>query len=282
MNCMLADQTSVPVLGQGTWYLGENPGTRKAEQHALCTGIEAGMTLLDTAEMYGDGQAESLLGEVLPHYTRSDLFLVSKVYPHNAGRRHIFTSCENSLRRMHTDYLDLYLLHWRGSIPLAETIECMEELVRQGKIRLWGVSNFDIDDMQELWSVPSGAHCMVNQVLYHVASRGIEYDLLPWMRSHQVTLMAYCPLAQAGRLQRGLWSHPLLTELAAKHHVTVPQLLLAWAVRDGHTIAIPRTGKARHTLENSAAASLRLSPEELAQIDQVFPAPSSHEPLDMQ
>ena len=134
MNCMLADQTSVPVLGQGTWYLGENPGTRKAEQHALCTGIEAGMTLLDTAEMYGDGQAESLLGEVLPHYTRSDLFLVSKVYPHNAGRRHIFTSCENSLRRMHTDYLDLYLLHWRGSIPLAETIECMEELVRQGKI----------------------------------------------------------------------------------------------------------------------------------------------------
>ena len=170
MNCMLADQTSVPVLGQGTWYLGENPGTRKAEQHALCTGIEAGMTLLDTAEMYGDGQAESLLGEVLPHYTRSDLFLVSKVYPHNAGRRHIFTSCENSLRRMHTDYLDLYLLHWRGSIPLAETIECMEELVRQGKIRRWGVSNFDIDDMQELWSVPSGAHCMVNQVLYHVAS----------------------------------------------------------------------------------------------------------------
>ena len=119
MNCMLADQTSVPVLGQGTWYLGENPGTRKAEQHALCTGIEAGMTLLDTAEMYGDGQAESLLGEVLPHYTRSDLFLVSKVYPHNAGRRHIFTSCENSLRRMHTDYLDLYLLHWRGRIPLA-------------------------------------------------------------------------------------------------------------------------------------------------------------------
>lgn len=178
MNCMLADQTSVPVLGQGTWYLGENSAARKAEQHALCTGIEAGMRLLDTAEMYGDGQAENLLGEVLPHYKRSDLFLVSKVYPHNAGRSHIFTSCENSLRRMHTDYLDLYLLHWRGRIPLAETVECMEELIRQGKIRRWGVSNFDIYDMQELWSVPNGTHCMVNQVLYHIASRGIEYDLL--------------------------------------------------------------------------------------------------------
>lgn len=282
MHCTLADGTVVPSLGQGTWYLGENQASRAAEWRALRTGIETGMTLLDTAEMYGDGRAETLLGSLIPKYDRSKLFIVSKVYPYNAGRGRIFQSCENSLRRLGTDYLDLYLLHWRGSVPLAETVSCMEELVRQGKIRRWGVSNFDTQDMEELWSVPNGNHCMVNQVLYHVASRGIEYDLLPWMRQHNVTLMAYCPLAQAGRLRRGLMEHPVLTQIAESHHAKVSQIMLAFVMRDGHTIAIPRTGRATHTLENSVSAYLKLSPEDLALIDSAFPAPTHKVPLDMQ
>ena len=170
MYCTLKDGTSIPVLGQGTWYLGEHIHTYEAERNALRTGIESGMTLLDTAEMYGDGKAERLIGGILPHYKRQNLFLVSKVYPHNADRRHIFHSCDESLRRLGTDYLDLYLLHWRGSVPLQETVECMEELIQQGKIRRWGVSNFDKKDMEELFSIPGGSHCMVNQVLYHMAS----------------------------------------------------------------------------------------------------------------
>ena len=177
----LPDGTQVPALGQGTWYLGEQPAVRARELAALRTGIEHGMTLLDTAEMYGGGRSEELVGEAIRPYDREKLFLVSKVYPHNAGRPEIFRSCENSLRRLGTEYLDLYLLHWRGSVPFAETAECMEELVRKGRIRRWGVSNLDTDDMEELWGVPGGAQCQVDQVLYHLGSRGVEYDLLPWL-----------------------------------------------------------------------------------------------------
>ncbi len=282
MYCTLKDGTSIPVLGQGTWYLGEHIHTYEAERNALRTGIESGMTLLDTAEMYGDGKAERLIGGILPHYKRQNLFLVSKVYPHNADRRHIFHSCDESLRRLGTDYLDLYLLHWRGSVPLQETVECMEELNQQGKIRRWGVSNFDKKDMEELFSIPGGSHCMVNQVLYHMASRGIEYDLLPWMREHQVTLMAYCPLAQGGRLSRNLLTHPMLEELAAEHQATVPQILLSFVIRDGHTVAIPRTGNATHTWQNSLASELRLSKKDLERIESVFPAPTQKTPLDIE
>ncbi len=280
--CTLKDGTLLPVLGQGSWYLGERKDTREAEGRALRAGIEAGMTLLDTAEMYGEGAAESLIGGILPYYKRQDLFLVSKVYPHNAGRRHIFHSCEESLRRLNTDYLDLYLLHWRGSIPLRETVACMEELVSQGKIRRWGVSNFDTDDMEELFRIPGGSHCAVNQVLYHIASRGIEYDLLPWMRDHGVTLMAYCPLAQGGRLSRNLLQHPVLSKIAEQHGVTVPQVLLSFVIRDGHTIAIPRTGNADHTRQNSLAAELCLSEEDLARLEEAFPAPTAKTPLDVE
>lgn len=282
MNCVLRDHTSVPAIGQGSWYLGESPRKRASELEALRTGIESGMTLLDTAEMYGDGLSEELIGEAIQGYSRAGLFLVSKVYPHHAGQNHIFRSCEESLRRMKTDYLDLYLLHWRGSIPLAETAGCMEELVRQGKILRWGVSNFDTEDMEELWTVPSGNRCMVNQVLYHAASRGIEYDLLPWMEQHDVTLMAYCPLAQAGRISSGLLRHPVLEKIAAHHQATVAQILLAFTIRSGRAIAIPRTGSACHTLENSRAQEIRLSAEDLLLLDEAFPAPKRKEPLDMQ
>lgn len=277
----LPDGTRVPAVGQGTWYLGEHREREHQEIEALQAGINAGMTLIDTAEMYGSGSAERLIGKAIRGMDREKLFLVSKVYPHNAGRGHIFKSCEDSLKRLGTDYLDLYLLHWRGAVPFRETVECMQELIRHGLIRRWGVSNLDIDDMEELWRVPGGSGCSANQVLYHAASRGIEYSLLPWMREHEVPLMAYCPLAQAGDLAWKLYESPVLQEIAVAHQVSVPQVLIAFAIRDGRTIAIPRSSRKAHTLDNGKAAELVLSETELARIDGAFPAPRRKEPLDI-
>lgn len=226
----LKNGVSVPKLGLGTWYLGEKLSAREEEIRALQTGIEQGMTLIDTAEMYGNGLSEQLVGQAIRSLDREKLFLVSKVLPQNAGEKRIRRSINHSLRLLRTDYLDLYLLHWRGNIPLQETVECMEELVREGKIRAWGVSNFDTDDMEELFSLQAGNHCLVNQVLYHLGSRGIEYSLKPWMDANDVALMAYCPLAQAGELQRGLVEHPVLNRIAAGHQATVLQLLLVFVM----------------------------------------------------
>ncbi len=245
--------------------------------------------LVDTAEMYGDGEAERLVGEALlgtaglaAPVPREDLTIVSKVYPWNAGRDRIFDACDATLERLGTDYLDLYLLHWRGNVPLRETVACMEELVEQGKILRWGVSNFDVDDMEELWEVPAGDHCVVNQVLYHLGSRGIEYDLLPWMEERDVACMAYCPLAQAGTLRRGLFTSPAVEEVARRHGATPAQVLLAFCVRDGNVIAIPRTSSAEHAVENARAAELELDDRDLALLDRAFPAPTRKMPLDMQ
>ena len=277
----LPDGAKVPAIGQGTWFLGERKSAAEQEKQALTSGIHAGMTLIDTAEMYGSGKAEELVGRTIAGMKREDLFLVSKVYPHNAGRKNIFKSCMASMQRMGVDYLDLYLLHWRGGIPLSETVACMEQLKKEGKIRRWGVSNFDTEDMEELWSVPNGKNCAVNQVLYHVASRGIEYDLLPWMREHHVPLMAYCPLAQGGNLRQGLYENAVLKQIAANHQATVSQVLLAFVVRNGDVIAIPRTGKAEHALENAGADGLELTKEELAMIDREYPAPKRKVYLDI-
>ena len=255
---VLPDGTQVPALGQGTWFLGEHKAAGLREQEALTAGVSAGMTLIDTAEMYGSGKAELLIGKTIKEMDRSSLFLVSKVYPHNAGRKNIFKSCMASLERMGTDYLDLYLLHWRGGIPLEETVACMEQLKKEGKIRRWGVSNFDTEDMEELWSVPGGKNCAVNQVLYHVASRGIEYDL-----------------------RRGLYESPVLKKVAKAHGASISQILLAFAIRDGSTIAIPRSGKKEHTLDNAGADGILLSQEELEWIDREFPAPSHKVYLDI-
>ena len=277
----LPDRTKVPALGQGTWFLGEHKARLEQEKEALTAGIQAGMTLLDTSEMYGSGRPEELIGKTIAGMDRSQLFLVSKVYPHNAGRKNIFKSCMASMERMGVDYLDLYLLHWRGGIPLEETVACMEQLKKEGKIRRWGVSNFDTSDMEELWSVPGGKNCAVNQVLYHVASRGIEYDLLPWMRAHHVPLMAYCPLAQGGDLRRGLYQSKTLQTIAAAHQASISQVLLAFAVRDGQTIAIPRSSRKEHTLDNAGADRLILTEAELAAIDREFPAPTRKVYLDI-
>lgn len=278
----LPDGTRIPALGQGTWYMGDDPARRAQEIETLRTGIACGMTLIDTAEMYGEGAAEQLVGEAISGYDRNALFLVSKVYPHNADRAHIFTSCEASLARLGTDYLDLYLLHWREDVPLAETVACMEELQARGLIRRWGVSNFDVADMADLMDTPSGSACATNQVLYHLGSRGIEFDLLPWQRKRGIPTMAYCPLAQAGRLKRGLFDDAAVREVAARHDATPAQVLLAFVMREGDVVVIPKASTPAHARDNAQAAHLHLTPDDLARLTQEFPAPTTKVPLDME
>ncbi|MFG6179331.1 aldo/keto reductase [Halomonas sp. THAF12] len=275
---------TLPAIGQGTWFMGEGLAPHADEVRALQQGLDLGMTLIDTAEMYGDGGAEEVVGEALAG-RRDEAFLVSKVYPWNAGRDSAIAACEASLVRLGTDHLDLYLLHWPGGIPLDETLEAFERLREAGKIRRFGVSNFDIDDMEALQSVPGGGDCAVNQVLYHLGSRGIEHSLRPWQRDHGMPLMGYCPLAQAGRLRRRLLDHPEVTALAAERQLTPAQLLLAWAVRpvDGarDLIAIPKAVQPEHVRDNAAMLETTLDEEALARLDAAFPAPSRKESLDI-
>lgn len=271
---------ALPVIGQGTWYMGETASQRAAEITALQAGIDCGLRLIDTAEMYADGGAEEVVGEAL-RGRREQALLVSKVYPWNAGEVDAIDACERSLRRLQTDYLDLYLLHWRGNIPLEETLRAMERLQQQGKIRYWGVSNFDNEDMAELWDEPGGNQCATNQVLYHLASRGIESDLLPACQQRGMPVMAYCPLAQAGRLRESLFSDPCLTQIAQQKGISVAQLLLAWVVRQQGVIAIPKASSVAHVQDNAAALGVILTDEELASIDRVWPAPQHRVPLDI-
>ncbi len=266
--------TAVSALGQGTWRMGEDAGRRRQEIAAIRLGVELGMTLIDTAEMYGEGGAEEMLGEALQGL-REQVFLVSKVYPQNAGRGRIERACEASLKRLKADCLDLYLLHWRGSVPLAETIEGMQALVTAGKIRRWGVSNLDTRDMQELWRT-GGEACAVNQVLYNVTARGPEFELMPELTGRGVPLMAYSPIAQ-GRLPRS----PALEAVAARHEATPFQIALAWSLRDPGVIAIPKASSEAHVRDNRRAADLLLTAEDLAEIDAEFPPPSRRTPLAM-
>lgn len=276
----LPDGTLVSALGQGTWYLGENSSSEEREIRTLKLGIELGMTLIDTAEMYGDGGAESLVGKAI-NGIRNKIFLVSKVYPHNAGFKNIFTSCENSLNRLGTDHLDLYLLHWRGNIPFEETVECMEKLKKQGKILRWGVSNLDRPDMEELINCRNGENCMINQVLYHLGSRGIEFDLLPWQRSNNMPIMAYCPIAKGGRLRKQLLKDKTVNEVAEKYNAKPLQILLAWVIRTNDVIAIPKASHEEHVIENAEAGSIVLSEDDLVKLDKIFPKPNRKMSLDI-
>ncbi|MFB4163971.1 aldo/keto reductase [Alteribacillus sp. JSM 102045] len=276
----LSDGTKLPCLGQGSWHMGEKPGAKAKEVKALQIGIDLGMTLIDTAEMYGEGGSERVVGEAI-HGRRDNVFLVSKVYPHNAGAETIKIACENSLKRMNTEYLDMYLLHWRGGIPLEETIEGMEALRAEGKIKRWGVSNFDTNDMEELWNNENGSSCATNQVLYHLGSRGIEFDLLPWQREHRMPVMAYCPLAQGGTLRKQLTTHPVIKEVAENYQVKPLQIALAWTIRNNHIISIPKAVQEHHVIENAAAAGIELTKEEEKKLDEAFPPPSRKTPLDI-
>ncbi|WP_034944784.1 aldo/keto reductase [Erwinia oleae] len=271
---------ALPAIGQGTWYMGENAHQRKSEVAALQCGLDLGLTVIDTAEMYADGGAEEVVGEALKG-RRDSAWLVSKVCPWNAGHSDAINACERSLARLKTDYLDLYLLHWRGGVPLDETIRAMETLQQQGKIRRWGVSNFDSDDMQALLNERGGEACAANQVLYHLASRGIEYDLLPLCRERAMPVMAYCPLAQAGRLRHDLMTHVKLNEIAQQKGVSVAQLLLAWVIREEGVMAIPKAGSIQHVKENAAALDITLTRAERETIDRAFPAPDRKLPLDI-
>ncbi|HFZ8995973.1 TPA: aldo/keto reductase [Citrobacter freundii] len=275
-----ASGVTLPAIGQGTWYMGERASNRRAEVAALRAGLDLGLTLIDTAEMYAEGGAEEVVGEALAG-RREEAFLVSKVYPWNAGGQKITAACEGSLRRLKTDYLDLYLLHWSGNYSFAETVEGMETLIAQGKIRRWGVSNLDYDDMQQLWQVAGGQQCATNQVLYHLASRGIEYDLLPWCQQHHMPVMAYSPLAQAGRLRSGLLNHPVINEIAHAHNATAAQILLAWVIGHHGVMAIPKAASVAHVQQNAAALELTLSASELAALDKAYPAPKGKTALDM-
>lgn len=270
----------LPAIGQGTWYMGEDASARREEVMALRAGVDCGLTLIDTAEMYAEGGAEEVVGDAI-RGIRDRVFVVSKVYPWNAGGSNMAAACEASLRRLGTDYLDLYLLHWRGNYSLQETVTAMETLVAQGKIRHWGVSNLDYADMQELWQVIGGKACAANQVLYHLASRGIEYDLLPWCQQQSMPAMAYCPLAQAGRLRSGLFANPTVKAIADAHQVTVAQVLLAWVIRQQGIMAIPKAATVKHVEENAAALALTLSEEEQALLNRAFPAPGHKTALDV-
>lgn len=279
----LLDGTELPAIGQGTWHMGDDPAVRQAEITSLRLGIRLGMTLIDTAELYGYGKSESVVGEAI-HGLRDQVFLVSKALPSHAGRRDLASACEASLRRLGTDHLDLYLLHWKSGVPIEETIEGMEALKRSGKILRWGVSNFDTPDMETLLSKSGGSHCAVNQVLYHLGSRGIEVDLIPWQRSRRIPVMAYCPLAEAGALKQRLISDPAVKQIAAAHRITPLQLLLAWCIRRAETdgiIAIPKAGQPAHVIENARAAAVTFNSEELQELDQSLPRPVHKTPLDI-
>ncbi|WP_063567686.1 aldo/keto reductase [Paenibacillus sp. O199] len=276
----LPDGTTLPAIGQGTWYMGEKQSSRREEVQALRHGIERGMTVIDTAEMYAEGGAEEVTGEATKD-CRDDVFLVSKVYPHHADRKQMITACERSLSRLGTDRLDLYLLHWRGGVPLEETVEALEQLKQSGKILRWGVSNLDTEDMQELWNIPAGQHCAVNQVLYHAASRGIEYELLPWLRERRIPVMAYCPLAQGGRLRKELLEHSVIREIAKDRGVSPSQIALSWVIRDGDIMAIPKAVQLNHVAENAAAMDVILTQDEIVRLNEAFPAPKGKVPLDI-
>ena len=265
----------VPALGQGTWNMGEKRKFRAEEIAALRLGLDLGLSLIDTAEMYGDGKSEELIAEAIDG-RREEVFLVSKVLPHHATPRGTIAACEGSLRRLKTDWLDLYLLHWRGDVPLEDTLAGFDALIQDGKIRCWGVSNFDVADMEELVDLAGGSSVTTNQVLYNLTRRGIEYDLLTWCREREVPVMAYSPIEQ-GRLLK----EAALKKVASRHAVTPSQVALAWVLRHDDVIAIPKAAKSDHVRQNHGALALRLSKQDFSELDDAFPPPTRRVPLEL-
>lgn len=263
------------MLGQGTWHLGEAASRRQFEITALRVGLDLGLTLIDTAGMYGNGRAEELVGEAIAG-RRDDVFLVSKVLPEHATRRGTIAACERSLRRLATDRLDLYLLHWGGDVPLEATLEGFAALVKAGKIRNWGVSNFDLSDLQELERSPGGVAVATDQVLYNLMRRGVEWDVLPWCRGRRIPIMAYSPIEQ-GRMLK----HPVLRKVADRHRATPAQVALAWLLRQELLVAIPKAATLEHVRENRGALEVRLDDRDLADLDRAFPPPDAPRALEI-
>ncbi len=266
---------SVPQLGQGTWHMGENSRLRKEEVAALKLGLDLGLTLIDTAEMYGNGGAEEMVAEAVQG-RRDECFIVSKVLPENSTKAGTIAACERSLKRLKTDRIDLYLLHWRGRPKLEETLAGFEALIASGAIRSWGVSNFDVDDMDELVALPGGAACGSNQVLYNLRRRGIEAGLLPWCREHRIPIMAYSPIEQ-GRLLRDR----ALTAVAIRHRATPAQIALAWVLRQKDMMVIPKATMLEHVRENRAALDIKLTEQDLGELNRAFPPPKGRRPLEL-
>jgi diketogulonate reductase-like aldo/keto reductase len=266
---------NVPILGQGTWRMGEDPSRRAHEIASIRDSLDLGMTLIDTAEMYGDGATEGLVGEAIAG-RRGEVFLVSKVLPHHATTLGTIAACEGSLRRLRTEHLDLYLLHWRGPVPLEETLLGFATLMKEQKIRSWGVSNFDVEDMEELVALEAGSEVTANQVLYNLGRRGIEWDLMPWCRDNDTPVMAYSPIEQGGLL-----SHPVIENIARRHDATAAQVALAWVLSHEGVIAIPKAGTPTHVNENRGAVGLSLTKSDLAELDEAFPPPNRKRTLEM-
>jgi len=271
----LAGGERVPAFGMGAWNIGDRKAARAEEIATLRLGLDLGARLIDTAEMYGDGRSEELVGEAIAG-RRDEVFLVSKVLPQNASRKGTAAACERSLKRLKTDRIDLYLLHWRGSVPFAETIDALEALRKAGKIRLYGVSNLDLADMKEWWRLPGGGECAANQLLFNLARRGIEYDLLPWLRERKVAVMAYSPIEQARLLE-----DRRLAQFAKAHGMTPAQAALAWLLAKDGVIVIPKTGRRERLKENVKALEVKLSAAQLAELDRLFPPPAGPQPLAM-
>ena len=267
--------TPVPAFGLGTWGYGEKREARRAEVATLRAALDLGVTLIDTAEMYGEGGAEEVIGEALAG-RRDEAFIVSKVYPHNATRKGTAAACDRSLKRLKTDRIDLYLLHWRQDTPLAESVQALAALERAGKIRHWGVSNLDTADMRELWELPDGHGAQANQLLYNLSRRGIEWDLLPWLRERRIPVMAYSPIEQARLVKNGG-----LAKFAKSHGMTPAQAALAWLLAKPDVIVIPKTTRPERIEENLGALERRLSADELAELDRLFPPPKGPRPLEM-
>jgi aldehyde reductase len=265
----------VPAFGQGTWNMGDSRATRAEEIAALRLGLDLGLTLIDTAEMYGDGRSEQLVAEAISG-RRDEVFLVSKVLPDHATRRGTVAACEKSLARLNTDRIDLYLLHWRGSVPFSETMEALAALQSAGKIRHYGVSNLDLADMRELWNIPGAAGVATDQLLYNLLRRGIEWDLLPWLRERRIPLMAYSPLEQAR-----LANNSRLAAFSRRHGMTPSQAALAWLLARDDVIVIPKSGSRERLKENFGALEHALSAAQLAELDRLFPPPDGPSPLEM-
>lgn len=280
MRQITFNQQDSSAIGLGTWRMGEGDANKsKAEEKTIQYALNHGVTVIDTAEMYGDGKSEALIGNAIKDFNRSDFQLISKFYPNHATPKLIKSSLEQSLKRLKTDYLDLYLLHWRGATPLAETIEGLKEVQKAGYIKNWGVSNFDIADLKELVALPGGNECRVNEDLYNVGSRGIEYSILPWQKEHKMSFIGYSPFGSDGGDY--LTIKPVLTEMAKQKNISVYQLLLAWVLRNDDILSIPKSSSVNHLKDNLAAADVTFTADELELIDSVYPKPTKQTQLEI-